>query len=227
MKVAISQSNYIPWKGYFDLINSVDHFIFYDDIQYTKRDWRNRNIINTSNGSQWLTIPVSVKGKYEQKISETTTVDNLWKQKHLSTLLHAYKKAPFFGEIYQLLRPLYEDQETNLSKINQRLILSICAYLGINTKLSSSSEYVFQGNKTEKLINIIKQVGGKTYLTGPAARSYIDESLFQAENITLRYFEYGPYPIYDQLNDEFNHQVSIVDLLFFKGPNSGAYIFKK
>ncbi len=118
-KVAIIQSNYIPWKGYFDIINSVDVFILYDDMQYTRRDWRNRNKIITPKGLQWLTIPVAVKGKYYQKINEVEISDSSWAKKHWGSIVHNYHNAPYFKDYKNLFSSLYLGMdETSLSKVN-------------------------------------------------------------------------------------------------------------
>src|SRR5215217_4697059 len=107
--VAIVQSNYVPWKGYFDLVRSADEFVLYDDVQYTRRDWRNRNRIKTADGTQWLTVPVEVKGKYEQTIRETKVGDRGWAENHLTRLRHACGKAPFWRDYQQLLTELYAE----------------------------------------------------------------------------------------------------------------------
>src|SRR5215204_4466106 len=106
-KVAIVQSNYIPWKGYFDLINLVDEFILFDDMQYTRRDWRNRNIIKTSAGPKWLTIPVAVKGNYFQSIQDTTISDPRWARKHWESIVHSYAKAKSFAMYRDVFEALY------------------------------------------------------------------------------------------------------------------------
>lgn len=141
-KVAILQSNYIPWKGYFDMIASVDEFILYDDMQYTKRDWRNRNQIKTPQGVQWLTIPVRVKGKYHQKIRETEIEGSDWVESHWRYLVQNYSRSPYFKEIVEWLEPLYfNDIPTHLSQVNRRFIEAICKYLSISTVISNSWDY--------------------------------------------------------------------------------------
>src|SRR5438477_2176814 len=130
-KVAIVQSNYIPWKGYFDKIAAVDEFILYDDMQYTRRDWRNRNQIKTPQGQQWLTIPVKVKGKYHQSIRETEIDGTDWKEAHWKAIVQNYRRAPHFEEIAGLLEPFYRQcQHTHLSTLNRALIELVCEYLG-------------------------------------------------------------------------------------------------
>ena len=225
-RVAILQSNYIPWKGYFDMINMVDEFILYDDVQYTRRDWRNRNKIKTPNDLQWLTIPVQVKGKYHQKIKDTMVVDNEWSKKHWSAITHNYNKATFFEEFKNLFEELYLGcEEKYLSSINYRFITAINKLLGINTKISWSMDYELgdEGN-TEKLVTLCKQAGADTYLSGPAAKDYMDEDLFKQEGITVEWMDYSGYLEYSQLYSPFEHRVSIIDLIFNEGENAKNFM---
>ena len=222
-KIAILQSNYIPWKGYFDMINMVDEFILYDTEQYTRRDWRNRNLIKTSNNTQWLTIPVRVKGKYLQRINETKVADNKWRKKHWAAIKNSYSKSPYFKKYIGIFEELYmNSSEILLSKINYNFIHSINKILGINTKITWSSDYEIKGKKTEKLLNICKQAGAIEYLSGPAAINYLDEKLFEQENIKVSWMDYSSYPEYNQLFPPFEHAVSILDLIF----NEGVYTNK-
>jgi hypothetical protein len=224
-KVAAVQSNYVPWRGYFDLINSVDEFILYDDMQYTIRDWRNRNIIKTANGPLWLTIPVEVKGKYFQKIKDTAVSDPAWGKKHWTSLTHSYSKAKHFPAHKDLFAGLYSrPEETLLSRINHRFIVAICELLGISTTISWSMDYELIGDKTERLVNLCKQVGATDYLSGPAARSYLDEDLFAREDIAVAYMDYSDYPEYRQLYPPFEPRVSILDLIFNEGPDAAKYM---
>lgn len=217
-RVAVVQSNYIPWKGYFDLINLVDEFILFDDVQYTRRDWRNRNIIKTPSGLKWLTIPVQVKEKYFQKINETKIHDPSWGRKHWATLVHNYARAKYFYEYSKNFEPLYlESNEEYLSQINFKFIETICRILGITTKLSWSREHTHVEGRTARLIALCKSVGGTHYISGPSGRSYIDEGLFEAEGIRLSYMDYSNYPMYFQLHGAFEHGVTILDLIFNEG----------
>ena len=191
-RVAISQSNYIPWKGYFDLINSVDEFILFDDMQFTRRDWRNRNKIKTPHGAIWLTIPVDVKGKYFQKIRETVISDSAWPQDHWKAIRHFYAKAPHFRDYEDAIAELYLDcRDQSLSLINYRFLAGICGILGITTKLSRSMQYCLKGGNTERLVSLCKQAGGDIYVSSPRARDYIQPGLFEREGIQLLYFELG------------------------------------
>lgn len=224
-KIAILQSNYIPWKGYFDMIAAVDEFILYDDMQYTRRDWRNRNQIKTPQGIQWLTVPVSVKGKYHQTIRETEIDGTDWAAAHWRTLQQNYRRAPHFAEIAQWLEPLYlQESYTHLSQLNRRLIEAICRYLSIKTTISSSWDYTLQDGKTERLVDLCVKAGGSEYISGPAARDYIDEGLFSAAGIKLSWFDYAGYPEYPQMWGEFAHGVTILDLLFNCGRDAPRYM---
>lgn len=224
-KIAISQSNYIPWKGYFDLINKVDEFILYDDAQFTRRDWRNRNKIKTAQGVQWLTIPVDVKGKYFQKINETKISDKNWSTKHWQQIKHNYSKAKNFKNYKDLFEELYFNcEEQYLSKINYKFIITINRILGIKTKIRFSDEFEIYGNQTEKLLNICKQCKANIYISGPAAKNYFDEQLAKKENIQVHWMNYENYEEYTQLYKPFEHGVSILDLLFNTDPI--AYIKK-
>ena len=224
-KIAILQSNYIPWKGYFDLINMVDEFILYDDMQYTKRDWRNRNKIQTPHGLKWLSLPVEVKGKYFQKISETKISDKEWAKKHWQQIKQNYAKAPFFKEYKDLFEDLYLNcSEEYLSQINYKFIVTICNVLGITTKIRWSNEFNLIDGQTEKLLGICKDCGADTYLSGPAAKGYFDEELADKENIVIEWMDYSDYPEYNQLHKPFEHGVTILDLIFNEGLNTTNFM---
>lgn len=224
-KVAILQSNYIPWKGYFDMIAAVDEFILYDDMQYTRRDWRNRNQIKTPQGVQWLTVPVRVKGKYHQKICETEIDGTDWAAAHWKALALNYRRAPHFVEIAAWLEPLYLGKTfTHISHLNRCFIEAICTYLGIKTTITNSWDYTLRGGKTERLADLCVQAGGTEYISGPAAKDYIDEKVFSDLNINLTWFDYAGYPEYPQLWGEFAHGVTILDLLFNCGKDAPRYM---
>jgi hypothetical protein len=223
--VAIVQSCYVPWKGYFDLINSVDEFVLYDDRQYTRRDWRNRNRVKTAQGTVWLTIPVKVRGKYLQRIDETEVSDPTWTDRHWRTLEYAYRDAPYFGWCREKLYSLYRDSnEVLLSRINHRFIEAACELLGIRTRLTWSTDYEAEGAKTDRLVNLCAATGASTYLSGPSARSYLDESLFEQAGVEVRYIDYSGYPEYAQLHPPFEHRVSVIDLLVHTGPAAPGYL---
>ena len=227
-RVAILQSNYIPWKGYFDMIAHVDEFIIYDEMQYTRRDWRNRNKIKTAQGLQWLTVPVVTRGKYTQTIAQTEITNTQWAEQHWKMLELTYRRAPHFEQIAEWLKPLYLDkQNTHLSILNQRFLTEICARLGITTRISRSEEYTLIEGKSERLANLCAQAGGTEYVSGTAAQTYIDEDVFTKNGISLNWFSYEDYPEYAQPWGDFEHGVSILDLLFNCGedaPNHMKYI---
>lgn len=224
-RVAIVQSNYIPWKGYFDLIASVDEFIIYDDMQYTRRDWRNRNRIKTPSGPRWLTIPVECKGRYLQKIKETVISDPGWNRKHWQTIAHNYSRAPYFERYRDFFQELYLScEERFLSKINYLFLEAICRLLGITTVFSWSMDYQIEKDRTASLVSLCRQAGASEYLSGPAAKSYIEEDRFVNAGIGLTYMNYSGYPEYAQLYPPFEHTVSIIDLIFNEGPQAKDYM---
>ena len=225
-KVAIVQSNYIPWKGYFDLINLVDKFILLDDVQYTRRDWRNRNKIKTHHGVHWLTIPVKAKGNYYAKIREIQVSDDSWATRHWSVIVHNYRKANYFGKYRDFFSELYSMQlsEKYLSKINYNFIQAICELLGIKTQILWSHEFTLPEGRTERLVSLCQQVGAKEYISGPSARQYIKPELFTQVGIQLSYIDYSGYPEYNQLFPTFSHEVSIIDLIFNEGEYARQYM---
>jgi hypothetical protein len=221
----ITQSNYIPWKGYFDSIKKVDVFVVYDDMQYTKRDWRNRNMIKSAQGLKWLSIPVEVKGKYFQKINETKIADKSWNLSHWEILKQNYKTAAHFKEMSEWIEPLYQNCNFDfLTDVNLHYIHAICGFFQINTEIRLSSEFELAEEKTQRLVNICKDLHITDYYSGPAAKAYMDESRFANETINVHYWDYSNYPEYKQLYPPFEHGVSILDLIFNEGPNSIQYL---
>lgn len=219
------QSNYIPWKGYFDLINQVDEFILYDDMQYTKNDWRNRNLIKVADGRQWLTIPVRQRGRSKQKILDVEVASNHWRRKHWQSLLIHYGKAHCFKQYRNCFERLYlDDDERFLSRINYRFLKLINEILGIGTRLSWSSDYVLQGNKSERLVGLCEAAGACEYVSGQAAKDYLELALFAEAGISVRWMDYSHYPVYRQLHPPFVHGVSILDLIFNEGATARHYM---
>jgi hypothetical protein len=222
-KVAILQSNYIPWKGYFDMIAAVDEFILYDDVQFTKNDWRNRNQIKTPQGTQWLTVPVGQD--ISRRIRDVHLSDSRWQSKHWRSLASSYRRSLHFEEVAAWIEPLYlATPYTTLSQLNRRFIEMVCQYLGIKTVITNSWDYTLLDGKTERLADLCKQAGGTEYISGPSAKIYVKESIFTDMNIKLTWFEYAGYPDYPQLWGEFTHGVTILDLLFNCGKESPRYM---
>lgn len=224
--VAIVQSNYLPWKGYFDLIRSSDIFVLYDDVQYTKRDWRNRNLIKTVHGPLWLSIPVRVKGRYQQRIRDVEIADTDWAEQHWRSIELAYSKAPGFADIAPTLKTTLEKcaDMNHLSEVNRLLIEQICSLLGINTPIIGSHELSRVDGRSENLLNLCRALNGTTYLSGPSAQNYLDEALFEKAGVRVRYMDYFGYPEYPQLHPPFDHHLSIVDLLLCTGHGAGRYL---
>ena len=224
-KVAVIQSNYIPWKGYFDIIHDVDLFIFYDDVQYTKNDWRNRNKIKTSQGIHWITVPVGSPN--QRLIYEVEPANPHWPRKHWLTLEQSYKNSPYFKDYKDFFKHVYTEVEwNNLSKLNQHLIKKISVdFLGIKTEFIDSRKYHLIGENIDRLLDLLQKVGATLYVSGPTAKAYLDDQSFIDAGIELVYKDYSGYPEYPQLFPPFEHQVSIVDLLFNCGPEASKYIW--
>ena len=217
----ITQSNYIPWKGYFANIAQADVFIIYDDMQYTKRDWRNRNKVKSPGGLKWLTIPVEVKGKFFQKVNETKVNDSNWNVDHLNAIKNYYRTAPAFNENKDWLEDLYIGCNSMwLTEINRYFIEHIMKYFGIETEIKDSREFELVEGKTEKLVSICEQLGAKQYLTGPAAKNYMSEDSFLEKGIGVLYSDYSIYKEYEQLYPPFEHGVTIIDVILNKSSDS-------
>jgi hypothetical protein len=229
MNVVILQPSYIPWRGYFDQIRRADLFIFYDDVQYDKHGWRNRNQIKTSQGKQWLTIPVHSKGVTEGIPIKDVRIDwsKLWAKKHLNALTFAYSKAPFFASYAPWLASVYERKDEFLADFTIETTVELAGMLGItSTKFMRSSELQgIEGQKTDRLIQILQRVGATHYLSGPSARDYIEAEKFGEAGITLEFIQYD-YPEYPQLHPPYDPFVTILDLFFMVGENARAYLDK-
>jgi len=224
-RVAIVQSSYVPWKGFFDLIRAVDEFILLDDVQFTKRDWRSRNRIKTKEGSAWLTIPVHTKGKSAQLIQETQISDPAWGARHWQTIRRAYARAPFFEQYAGVFEPLYtEPVSDRLSVVNRSFIAAIGQALGIGTPLKWSSDYQPREGRNQRLIDLCVKSGATEYVSGPSARAYLDERAFASAGVSVRFADYDGYPEYPQLYPPFEHAVSALDLVFCTGPRALDYM---
>jgi hypothetical protein len=224
-KVIITQSNYIPWKGYFTTMKKATHMVLYDNAQYTRRDWRNRNKIITPNGPAWLSIPINVKGRFYQKINEAEVKDKEWPIKHWNKIQQNYRKAPCFFEYSDFFKDIYLNkliEFEKLSEINLFLLKVCCELLNIDIEFIDSREFDIRGGKTDKLINICKDLGADEYFTGPAAKGYIEDELFSQNKIKLSYYNLDKFPEYRQLWDGFDHYVSILDVFFNLGRDSAS-----
>jgi len=224
MEAAIIQSNYLPWKGYFDIIHDVDVFIFLEDVQYTHRDWRNRNRVKTPGGVKWISVPV-LGGMNQQIFEARIDYSQSWREKHRNTIHHSYAQAPYYDSYKSEILDIFSQSFKTLSELNIYSIRKIAGMLGIETRFINSKDLASHGVKDDKLIGICQLVGADSYLSGPAALNYIENDKFSAAGIRLRYKDYSGYPEYPQLWGEFNHHVSIVDLIFNCGERSSQYIW--
>lgn len=223
LTAAILQSNYIPWKGYFDLIASVDVFAFYDDVQFTINDWRNRNQIKTPQGPQWLSIPVGQR--IDRTIREVKLPAIPWQRKHWRTLELSYGRAPYFRETAAWLAPLYLDQVfDNLADLNRAFTKRICAELAIPTRLVGSEAYDIDGGRSGRVLDLCLKLGANRYLSGPTAKAYLEVELFGNAGVAVEWMDYSGYPTYPQMWGPFVHAVSVVDLLFQCGPSARKYM---
>jgi len=225
LRVAILQSNYIPWKGYFDMIHDVDLFVFYDDVQYTSRDWRNRNKIKTANGSLWLSVPVG--DSRSRLVDEVRIPESGWQAQHWQTLKQNYGKCAHFERYREYFESVYLGQTwTSLSELNQSVIRHVSTeFLGCATRFANSRDYRSDGAKQDRLLSLLKGIGATSYLSGPAAKSYIDPERFAEAGIQLEWKDYAGYPDYPQRFPPFEHGVTVLDLLFNVGPDAPAYIW--
>lgn len=217
-RIAISQSNYIPWRGYFDLIDRVDEFVILDDVQYTRQDWRNRNRIKTPKGAEWLSV--AIQGRFGQRVDETLVADPAWAQKHWSKIEQVYRAADHFDAVAPDLRAAYERAGTHekLTDVNRELLDFVLVQLGVTTPLRSSVDLPTHPHATERLITICRALGAEIYLSGPAARAYLDEARFAECGLSVEWMDYSGYPEYPQLHGRFEPAVSAIDLLL----NTGA-----
>lgn len=229
MNCVILQPSYIPWRGYFHQIRKADVFVFYDDVQYDRDGWRNRNRIKTPSGPTWLTIPVLRKGAVTGQIQIRDiriAWDRPWNRKHWTALEASYHRAPYFEVYRPLLEPFFGDRPELLADFTIELTVAIAGALGVEkTRFVRSSELGGSGRKTDRIVELLAKLGAGHYISGPSARGYLEEEKLARAGVTLEYMEYD-YPEYEQLHPPYEAQVSVLDLLFMKGPESGRWIWK-
>jgi hypothetical protein len=229
--VAISQSNYIPWKGYFDLLARCDEFVIFDSVQFTRRDWRNRNRIKTPHGPQWLTIPVEVKGRYSQPIDDVQIASKAWAGDHWRSVESNYARAAEFSSTAPWLHELFDAAapHSRLTDVNEFLLRGIANRLGITTTVRRDVDVLGRSaladmDATQRLVELCTALGATRYVSGPAARAYLDEQRFRSSDIEVVWMSYGPYPEYPQPWGPFVHEVSIVDVLLCAGDAARRYL---
>jgi hypothetical protein len=222
-RAAILQSCYIPWKGYFDIIATVDVFVVYDDVKYSKNHWHNRNLIKTQHGLKWLTVPVSHGGVDS---IDSTRIARPFAHKHWRSIAQSYARAPFFRKYSEQLEHCFKlaGSLESLSAVNVLFLKALCGELGIRTEIISSRDIEARGTATERLLKIVRGAGADRYLSGPSARAYFDEEVFKAAGVTPEWMDYHGYPEYEQLHGGFEHAVSVLDLLFNTGPHARRYL---
>lgn len=228
MKVVILQPSYIPWRGFFHQVQKADLFVFYDDVQYDKHGWRNRNRIKTPQGPQWLTIPARTKGNVQHRRTiQEIEIDweQSWSRSHLDTLRQAYRRAPFYADWEPFLIDVYARTPSHLAPFTIDVIIEVARRLGVaHTRFLRSSELDIPGRRTERLVAIVQHLGCDRYVSGPSARNYLEEHRFADAGIALEFMQYD-YPEYPQLYPPFEPNVSILDLLFMTGPRASKYIW--
>src|SRR5216684_4565224 len=217
--VVIEQPNSLPWIGYFDLIRQSDVWVWYDDVQYTKRDWRNRNRVAFGDAAEWLTIPVKTKGRFAQRICDVELdLSQPWMRQHLETIRRCYARAPFFEPVFTVVKDAFDAGDTQLADLTIRLNEAICAHIGWRrTFVRSSNMTTPSAGRGKRLIDICRAVDGNVYLSGPAARGYIDPREFAEAEIELRYIVYD-YPRYERGGRPYLANLSILDALAWLGP---------
>jgi len=223
-RVALLQSNYIPWKGYFSIISQVDLFVFHDDLQFTKQDWRNRNKIKTNNGLEWITVPC---GKNEHiNICDVELKDPSWQKKHWNKICHNYYKAPCFKEYRDFFENIYLNTLwDNLSVMNQEIIKRISTeILGLKTSFDDTRKYNLSQKKSDRVLELLNKVDATDYYSGPAAKSYLDVEKCMRNGVEVHWIDYSGYVQYPQLYGGFENFVSILDLIFNVGSNAKKYI---
>ena len=219
MIAAIHQPQYLPWLGYFDKIRRADVFCFLDNVQYKKNDWQNRNRIKTADGWQWLTVPV--RYRYPQKICEVT-INNAekWRNKHRQALISNYSRTPFFEEFGDIFEDAYSESWECISDLNIYLIKRLATALGLGHKLFiKASNYELSEDSTDRLIDICRQLGADTYLSGRDGVNYMNMDIFRQSGIDVIIQDFQ-HPAYPQAFGDFQSHMSIVDLLFNCGTKS-------
>lgn len=224
MKIGILQPGYLPWLGFFEQMYHSDVFVIYDDVQYDKHGWRNRNRIKTANGVQWLTVPILSSGKNKPLIRDTRINNSTnWRKKHLASITANYSKALYFQDYINIYQEVLNREWDYLFDLDMTFIELLCGVLGLERKVVYSSELDVSGDRISRLINICKYFGADVFYEGQAGKAYLDEDLFKSEGIAIEYQDYQ-HPVYQQLYGYFEPYLSVVDLLFNEGPNSLAIL---
>lgn len=225
MKAVVLQPTYLPWMGYFGMMDLADVFVFYDDVQFVKQSWQQRNRIKSSDG-KWIWLSVHILQKFGQNINEVQIVDTFdWRKKHWASINQLYGKAPHFEKYRDDLEDIYKREWKFLSELNIFIITRMCELFGIKVPvlLRSSALGELTGKSTERLLLILEKIGADTYIGNPGSKEYIEVDRFKEKGMDLYWYEYQ-HPVYPQIRGEFVPYLSAIDLLFNTGELSCQYI---
>ena len=226
MRCAVVQPSYLPWRGYFHMIEKADVFVFYDDVQYDKHGWRNRNRIKTAGGTRWLTVPVAAGGNVVTglPINEVLIADHRWAAKHLATISQAYARAPHVDRCIDLLAPHLTSEQDRLADLTIASTIALAQELGLDRTFVRSSQLGLSGDRMARLLAVLQSVGATHYISGPAAKAYLDEGALAEAGISVEYMSYD-YPEYGQVHPPYDPQVSVIDLLAMEGDRAPSLIW--
>lgn len=220
MRLGVLQPSYLPWLGFFDQMRRVDAFVFLDDVQFTRRDWRNRNKIRTREGWAWLTVPVLQKSRFKQPLKETRIDDSApWRRKHKEAIRAHYGQAPFFDLYFPSLESVYNKRRDFLLDLCFETLRIFQEALTIKTPTLKSSDLEVEAAKGEKILGICRKLDATHYLSGAAGMNYLSGEEFQRHGIALEVQDYQ-HPIYNQRYPGFVPCLSVIDLLFNVGERS-------
>lgn len=232
MIAAIMQPTFLPWIGYFDLIDRVDNFVFFDDAQVLKRSWGVRNRVLGAQGETFLTVPLVGHSQNADCSFANTAVDpaEKWRRSHLSTIRHAYAKAPFFRPVFEVIEELYAAHHATIGALNMAFIETVAQRIGIDTSFTRSSQLAgVDGRKDHRLLSICEAIGADTYLSAQGSAAYIEQDreggAFAGSPVDLRYHNFA-HPLYPQAGDSFTSHMSIVDMLMHCGFGSALDIIR-
>jgi hypothetical protein len=218
--IVILQPGYLPWLGFFDQLYNADVFVYYDDVPYDKQGWRNRNRIKSTSGIQWLTVPVLTTGRFGQ-LNNEVEIDQRkdWTRKHIITVKQSYSKSPFIKEYLPELEDALQQNWQYLIDLNKYLVEMVCRWLNIKTEIVNSSALNIHGQRSERLLKICQHFNATHYLSGDAAKNYLDEELFNKNKVNILWQNFQ-HPVYKQCHESFEPYLSIIDLVFNEGKRS-------
>ena len=222
--LVVLQPGYLPWLGFFDQLRRCDLFVYYDDVQFDKNGWRNRNRVKSPDGPHWLTVPVLLSGHGLPRIVEVEIDRRMaWPSKHIGTIRQFYSRAPYARRYLHELEELLSRDWRLLVELDIAVVELMCSWLGLSRTMVRSSELDIGGDRSERLLNICRRFGARTYLSGSAARDYLDVSAFDRAGIHVQWQDYE-HPVYPQLHGDFVPQLSTLDLILNCGDDSAGIL---